>query len=218
MKTLPIARNKNIVVQNAGDETLIYDLVSDKAFCLNSTLTKVYLACDGKTTFDEFKTRHHFTDDLIFFSLDELKRENFIEIDDQYQSPLAKLTRREIAKRIGLSTLIALPTIASVVAPEAINAASLPLPLTPCGPANSNCPFVDYSQGCCNSGLRCVSDNPNPTCFPCRTSGVSVIDFSTAPDGCTPSACNTNNNRNWCCSGTTNAVVVGANLCDCRCA
>lgn len=49
----PKARNKNIVVQLLNKETLIYDLIDNKAFCLNETSSIVFNACDGKTSFDE---------------------------------------------------------------------------------------------------------------------------------------------------------------------
>jgi hypothetical protein len=218
MPPLPIARNENIVVQNVGKEILIYNLAFNKAFCLNETLAKVYTACDGKTTFEEFKNQHRFTDDLIFFSLDELKRENLIETDSKYQSPFAKLNRREVVRKIGFAILIALPLITSLVAPEALKAASVPGPPMPPGPcvaANGSCTFDGtYTQGVCCDGLRCLDIN---ACVTCRTSGTPVYNIFTGAQGCTPAACNTDPRRNWCCSGSLNAFSIGPNLCDCRC-
>ena len=216
MKTFPNARNENIVVRNIGDETLIYDLVSNRAFCLNATLAKVYSVCDGKITFEEFKSRHSFTDDLIYFSLDELRRENLIKTDTQYQSPLALLTRREIAKRVGLSTLIALPLITSLVAPNPAEAASLPG--LPCATANQNCPFDGtFTQGNCCDGLRCLD---NGFCIACRSSGVLFNSYAISlnPAGCTVAECNLLPQKNWCCNlGNSTAQDNGLNSCICRC-
>ena len=56
MNKLPIARNKDIVVQTLDKEVLIYDLNTHKAYNLNETSSIVYQACDGKTSFDGRKS------------------------------------------------------------------------------------------------------------------------------------------------------------------
>ena len=79
MKTLPRARNNEIVVQELGKEVLIYDLTTYKAFNLNETSADVYRACDGNTTFEELNRKHKLTDDLILLDHDELMMENLLE-------------------------------------------------------------------------------------------------------------------------------------------
>lgn len=120
---LPKARTENIVEQNLGKETLIYDLLIDKAFNLNETLTVVYKACNGKTTFDELKGKHKFTDDFIYLALDELKQNDLLA-DESYVSPFAKINRREVIKKVGLASMFVLPVISGLVAPRAVDAAS----------------------------------------------------------------------------------------------
>ncbi len=44
----PIARKKDVVVQELPDEVLIYDLKSNKAMCLNEISAFVWHNCDGK--------------------------------------------------------------------------------------------------------------------------------------------------------------------------
>jgi hypothetical protein len=157
MKTLPKARTENLVEQNLGKETLIYDLTTHKAFNLNETLSVIYKACDGKTTIDDFKKGNSFTDDLVYLALDELKRENLLAED--YQSPNANVNRRDVIKKVGLATMFSLPLIVGLVAPQAVNAAS--------GASNA---AGNYNQAClsrevpvagtvtyCNGGLTCVS-------------------------------------------------------------
>lgn len=78
MKKLPKARNENIVVQNLNDEVLIYDTITNQAFCLNETSAKVFNYCDGQTAFAELKSRYKYTDELIFLALDELKAKNLL--------------------------------------------------------------------------------------------------------------------------------------------
>ena len=124
MNNLPIVKSKNLVIQNVDKEILIYDISTNKAFCLNETLATVYQACDGKTSFDEFKSKTKFTDDVIYLSLDELKKQDFIDYNSEYISPFAGLSRREVIRKVGLASMIALPLVSSIIAPTALQAAS----------------------------------------------------------------------------------------------
>ncbi len=119
---LPQARTKDIIEQDHNKETLIYDLTINKAFNLNETSTIVYKACGENATFDDLKQKHKFTDDFILLALDELKRNNLLAED--YISPFESTSRRELIKKVGLTTMFALPIITGLVAPKAINAAS----------------------------------------------------------------------------------------------
>lgn len=121
---LPLVRSENLVVQNLDDEILIYDLTINKAFCLNETSLIVYQACNGKTTFEELKAEYSLNDEIIFLALDELKRHNLLAVETDYQSPFAGMTRREVIRKVGLASMIALPLISSVIAPSAIQAQS----------------------------------------------------------------------------------------------
>lgn len=123
MNKLPKTRTQNFVVQETANEVLIYDLATNKAFCLNETATIVFNACDGKTSFAELNRKHNFTDDFIFLTLDSLSKENLL--DENFSSPFDRIERREIIKKIGLATMITLPLISSVVAPTAAMASSL---------------------------------------------------------------------------------------------
>ena len=73
MRLLPKARTTEIVERDLSKELLIYDLTTHKAYTLNETSKIVFKTCDGRTTFDELKEKHRFTDELIYFALDQLK-------------------------------------------------------------------------------------------------------------------------------------------------
>jgi hypothetical protein len=124
MNRLPSARSQNIVIQELQAELLIYDLRTHKAFNLNETSAIVYKACNGRTSFDELKRKYQFTDDLIFLALDELNKENLLEEGEAYYSPFTGMSRREVIRKVGLATMIALPLISSLVAPTAAMAQS----------------------------------------------------------------------------------------------
>lgn len=161
LSKLPPARIENIVVQDAGDEVLIYDLITNKAFCLNETSAIIYQACDGKTSSDELKAKYHFSDDLIFFALDELKKEKLIE--DNYVSPFKGIKRREVIKKIGLASMIALPVIVSLMAPTAVMAAAS------CGGASP----AGTILGCTATEQSCLA--MFQMCASCSTSAVIMI-------------------------------------------
>ena len=131
---LPLARHKNIIVQELSKEILIYDLDTHKAYSLNETSSIVYKACDGKTAFEEFRIRNKFTDEIIYLALDELRKENLIEAnDDSYVSPFTGMSRREAIKKVGLSSMVVMPGILAVVSPTPEDARSAPA----CIPVNT---------------------------------------------------------------------------------
>lgn len=158
---LPLAKTEDIVVQNVEDEILIYDLLTNKAFCLNETSAIIYKACDGKTDFDELKSKHQFTDDLIFFALDNLKKENLIKED--FISPLKGINRRVMIKKIGLATAVALPIIVAIAAPTAVQAA------ISCGGTFS----AGTILGCTELESQCL--NMGQMCASCSTSAAIMV-------------------------------------------
>ena len=170
---LPKARTENLLEQNLKDETLLYDLTIDKAFNLNETLTIIYKACGQNMSFEEIKRKHKFTDEFIYLALDELKRNNLLA--EEYTSPFAGTSRREVIKKVGLATMFALPLISGLVAPKAVNAAS--------GDSGSPVQSSDIGVGCntftggrksdgtnCYSGF-CVDTRNGSAC--CNNSGGS---------------------------------------------
>lgn len=163
MKNLPKARNENIVTQEANNETLVYDLLTNKAYCLNETSAKVFSACGNNGSFEDLKRKHGFTDDLVYLSLDELKKNDLLQTD--YDSPFAGVNRREVIRKVGLASMIALPVISALVAPSAANASSNCAPDTAPGqtqdfPAAGTCP------GSC-SNCQCARDYCNANAQPC---------------------------------------------------
>ena len=174
MKILPVARNSDIVVQNLNEEVLIYDLITDQAYCLNRTSAIVFNACDGATTFDELKKRHKFNDELIHFALDQLNKENLLaKTAGGYQSVFAGMSRREVIKRIGLTTsaMIALPFISGAAAPSPTQAQSRPACLPDgtfliCPDFFEDC--ANLSPTCCNGMAVIVSTSVCPRATGCR--------------------------------------------------
>jgi hypothetical protein len=197
---LPLARTENIVMQEVGDDLLIYDLIINKAICLNRTSAIVYRACDGKTPFDELKRRSNFTDELIFLALDELRKVSLLP--REYESPLAGLTRREAIKKAALTSIIALPVITTITAPKAVQAQSGGGALClnnncedgnlSCNGGAGGCAATFQAQGggeCCTSGGNCFC-TPIGTCVT-QQGGVGCPSQSLS--ACARNSCANNN-------------------------
>ena len=130
-KNNPLSRQSNIVVQELENEILIYDLNNNKAFCLNETSSSVYQFCDGKNSVAEIsdlvsiKLKTLISEDLIQLALKGFQMNNLLENGDEIGDHFAGLSRREVVKMFGLASMVALPFIASIVAPTSANAASV---------------------------------------------------------------------------------------------
>ncbi len=134
MKSIkPFARKSEIVVQEANGETLVYDMRTNKAICLNETSALIWQNCDGRQTPVEIaeklekKFGYEVSEDLVWFALSKLKEENLLENADM-PNKFSGLSRREVIKRIGFGSMIALPIIASITAPPVYAQASCPSP------------------------------------------------------------------------------------------
>ena len=71
---LPQARTADIIEQEVDKELLVYNLQSNKAYTLNETSKNIFRACNGKTSFEDLKRQHKYSEELIYLALDELKK------------------------------------------------------------------------------------------------------------------------------------------------
>ena len=124
----PAARRDDLVVQETDDEVLVYDLRSNKASCLNSTAALVWSQCDGTRSLDEITeavstgAKEEVSTDLIRLALSQLSKGRLLEGNYALEDCTDRISRRELIKRIGLTSTIALPVVASMVAPSAVQA------------------------------------------------------------------------------------------------
>jgi hypothetical protein len=142
----PVARKSGLVVQEMPDEVLVYDLNTNKAHCLNQTAAKVWMASDGKTSVSQIAANlgKGGNEDLVWLAIDQLNETNLLE--SKVASPFGNQSRRDVIKKIGLASLVALPVIASLVAPQNALAAQS------CNCVNNaNCSSQTCATKCCNS-------------------------------------------------------------------
>ena len=231
MNIAPLSRKENIVVQQVTGEVLIYDLKTNKAFCLNETSALVWESCDGKTRVPEIaskiskKLKKPVSEDLIRLALGQLNRDHLLENADGLGNQFAGLSRREVIRRVGFASAIALPSISSLVAPEAVTAQSgsacFAL-LASCANAGECC------SGACNSvrgNLTCCAGSSNTS--------APGADFSATvrcPVGppCDTSPCNGGGTGAGaiCCSGVADPIPINCapfgdgtmQACECVCA
>jgi hypothetical protein len=144
----PITRRTGVVTQEAQNELLIYDLETNQAFCLNQTSALVYEMCDGTKSVTEIgrslrsKLKSEVSEEVVWLALDQLKKEKLIENSDEVPHHFTGMNRREVIKKVGLGSMVALPIVASLIAPKAIHAQSdVCVPGTTC-----NC-ICDQAQG-----------------------------------------------------------------------
>jgi hypothetical protein len=153
------ARTEGLVIQEMSDEVLVYDLNTNKAHCLNQTAAFVWKKCDGKNSVsdiasllqNEFKAPVQ--DDLVWLAIDQLSKDNLLETKE-IASPISGMSRREVVKRIGLASVIALPIVASLIAPTTALAGTC----SNCAGDPGNC-----GQVACPGTTTC---NPSNICIP----------------------------------------------------
>ena len=150
----PIARKSGLVVQEVPDEVLVYDLESNKAHCLNQSAALIWRSCDGNNSVSEIaklveaQAGGTVTEDFVWLAIDQLSENNLLE--KQMASTFAGQSRREVIKKIGLASMVAIPVIASLVAPQSALAAQSCNCNNPgqCGtPPNLACPSTTNCNG-----------------------------------------------------------------------
>ena len=123
---LPLARKSGLVVEKLEDETLVYDLRSDEAHCLNGIASLVWQHCDGKTDVAGIARRisakltQRVHSDVVQLALQQLAKARMLDEDSISGSGTTKrVTRRELIKTAGKAAAITLPLVTSIVAPGA---------------------------------------------------------------------------------------------------
>jgi hypothetical protein len=118
----PMARQNGLVVQEMPDEVLVYDLDTNKAHCLNGSAALVWKSCDGNNSVadivKQFESNGNgkVTEDFVWLAIDQLNENGLLE--GKVAPRFAGQSRRQVLKTIGLASMVALPVIASLVAPQ----------------------------------------------------------------------------------------------------
>lgn len=122
MNNNPLARQKDLVIQETPDEVLVFDMNSNKAHCLNASAAFVWKACNGENSIGDIARQFELngngsvTEDFIWLAIDQLQENSLLqnEITPRFEGQ----SRRQVIKKIGLASMVAVPVIASLVAPQ----------------------------------------------------------------------------------------------------
>lgn len=201
----PLSRKDNIVIQEIDGEILIYDLSRNKALCLNETSAMVWNLCDGKTSVAEMsriltkKVKGNVSEDIVWLAVHQFQKDDLIEKSNQFTTPFDGMNRREIVKKIGFASMIALPIISAVLAPTAVSAQSTCGCSGPAGGRSfsGGCSCAMNSDCCSNvcggGGTTCtlVAANPAGAAGCCNSGVCPPANGTNVPPGC---LCNGNGN------------------------
>ena len=158
---LPAARQTGLIIQETGDELLVYDTETNQANCLNPTAAFVWQNCDGVKSADEIaglfqkKFGAKVEDDFIWLAIDQLGQKNLLE--NHINLETAGLSRRDVIKKIGLTAIVALPVVAALTAPTSVLASSSCLcPSGPGAQGNGECAGQPGCGATCQANTQCA--------------------------------------------------------------
>lgn len=149
----PRARRDGVLRRTLGDETVVYDLETHEAHCLNPAAAWVWQHADATRTVAQLTARLASDlglpedEDLVWLSLVELEEAGLM--DDSPMTAPAATTRRELLGRLARTSALALaaPAVSTVVVPTASAAAT-------CLDAGEMCVSgVECCSGICFGGI-----------------------------------------------------------------
>jgi Coenzyme PQQ synthesis protein D (PqqD) len=196
----PVARDEGLLVEELGDETVVFDSETKEAHCLSPLAAIVFAQCDGETTIEELAV---LATDRIGEPVDEARVTDALaqlqERDLLAVSVGGGLSRREMIGKSAAAggTLVGASLITTVLAPTAA-VAQTGIP-SGCGGCekNSDCTSnhccqnnagKDCSQGCCvgvnNSCHFC--DIPGSEELSCTVTPADIGGPCPTPEECAP--------------------------------
>ena len=206
----PLAREEDLIVEELGDELLVYDTKVDRGHSLSAVAARVWQACDGRTPVEGLCAQLDLDADEVGRAVDELDGCNLLEgtpelsIDElSDDEAVAGHTRRELSVKVMKvgGAVAAAPLIASIAAPRAEAA----LTIVPGCEAIFDCLFdcgnVDHGcqgTGCCCCQLpriRCIGagticNTPGHPNFGLKVFRVSDVKFCGPTTAAAPRVCN----------------------------
>jgi hypothetical protein len=158
MKTFPKARQDKLLVEELADEVLVYDLENDRAHCLNETAAFVWRRCDGRSSARDIarslgkRVNAPVDEKIVWLAIDQLRRNRLMSEETVPTQLLTGMNRRKMVQALGVAAAVALPVVASIVAPTPAQAST-------CVPSGGGCTTgAQCCSGLCtaNGGTTCV--------------------------------------------------------------
>lgn len=165
---MPKARAQDLVVRELPEETLLYDVRSHEAHCLNRTAALVWRACDGKTSVAEITVRVGkelalpCDEAMVRSALAQLAKADLLA--QGLPERAAASSRRRAIQRLAWGA--AAPAVVSILAPTLAEAVTC-VPVADC----TNLATCDQSAAsrCCDRRPCC--EIPGSRCLPKGSTG-----------------------------------------------
>ena len=170
MEFKPKARVSDLVIQNSGNELLIFDLKTNTALSLNETSARIWQSCDGKReaadigSYLEESDGVYVDQDLVLLAIRQLSDSNLLAAKTPDSGNSERVSRRKLLRQIGAGSAVALPIIHSIVAPPA-SAAATPVDCT-IPPGTVACTPGPTTSGTCGDPMLRCFDNVCINCVP----------------------------------------------------
>lgn len=159
-KIFPIHRKNDLLTQETLEETLVYDLKTNKALCLNKVSAIIWQNCNGTNSPAQIawianeKLNASLNETAVWFTLQELKKKNLLSGELHPPPEFQNISRRQLVKTLGASAAVALPVIFNVVAPTSAQAGSACVPLgQSCTSPQQCCTTPQCSSNVCANGI-----------------------------------------------------------------
>jgi hypothetical protein len=146
------------VIQELPDELLVYDLERDRAHCLNETAAFVWRRCDGRNSTAQIaltlgiQFNFEVDEKIVWLALDQLGRNHLLERQPAVPQAMNGLDRRAMVRALGLTAMVAIPLVTSILAPTAQAATSCLGAGAPCQISAQCCSGVCDQTGHCTVG------------------------------------------------------------------
>lgn len=166
---LPEARKDKLLVQQVGDELVVYDQERHKAHRLNRTAAFVWRHCGSQRTAAEVavllesELNVPANEELVWWTLNRLDKAHLLQEHMTRPTEAASISRRQVVRRLGLvgGLAVLLPVVTSIVAPTPVMASSCPESGTGGIGATHECAFVSCSRAiypiCSLGNADCVA-------------------------------------------------------------
>jgi len=142
---------RGLLIRELPDELVVYDSEHHRAHCLNRTAALVFRHADGTRTPAELARALGAGADatVVTLALEQLAAAGLLEAAPSPAEGVpaaAGMSRREVARRVGIAAAILLPAVVSIVAPTPAEAAATcertscagKTPGTPCSGSGAN--------------------------------------------------------------------------------
>jgi hypothetical protein len=157
-KHYPEAVSENLIIQELKNELLVYNLKTHRAMSLNETVACVWQLCDGKKSLSEIEVlasrrlETPLPKEAILLSISELDRNNLLipTASSKTEENIPEISRRQMIRRVALTSAVAIPVITALTAPRAADAQSGPAKLAD----NQSCTAdAECQSDCCLANI-----------------------------------------------------------------